>query len=694
MKIDRHHILYIVFPLILFFVLIGIDFQFIDMRAIHFDRGQLRELVLLLAMILFVCGGLRRGWFRDHTLIQKLWFLGGFVIIFWICIQILKWQSPSDFIFPNQGIYQSIQPVIYILYTAILFLTVVLSVWIFVILKELIYIRQSKHTAVNFRLLTIFIFLYMFYQFLGGKEDTLFISNWQLWKDVPILSNIFLIFVILFIVVNGFRCKWMHYLNKNQKIGVFFTGGLILAFVNVLVIGSNESIASYSVTIAAFIECLLLLFAIYSGMALLGILLQLPSAGLMDKRIGEIRTLQELSNTIGSVLNIDELVSTTVELCRKVVGADFFWIELKEDSKYRIAGSQGIKKEAVKQIPDSVIQTIRKEIQQAKKTLLINDISKNKKLREIRKWHQKAGSLLAAPVQIKKKDLGILYAVKRDPFGFVEESRALFQAFADQVAVALDNANLVQVTIEQGVYREELRMAHEAQMRLLPRTMPEVKGIELDAFCVTANEIGGDFYDIIQVNNKRLDIVVGDVSGKGASAAFYMAELKGVIQALAPHFSSPKQILIEVNTFVCNHFESDTFATMVYGIFFPVSRQLHFVRAGHPPVGLIRKKKMSWLETRGLGLGLATRKMFNQKLEEKVLNLKKGDTIFIYTDGLSEARNQEEEEFGEERLTETLLHLSGYPTGEMLEKVNKQLEQFTQNVPRHDDITLVALRIV
>ncbi len=694
MKIDRHRIFYIALPLILFFVLVGIDFQFIDVGAIQFNQGQLRELVLLFALILFVWGGLRRGWFRERTLIQKLWFLGGFVILFWICIQVLKVQSPSDFIFPNQGIYQSIQPIIYIFYTIILFLTVVLSVWIFVILKELIYIQQSKNTAINFRFLTIFISLYMFYQFLGGAESDLFTLGWRLWNDIPVLSNVFLVFVIFFIVINGFRCKWMHYLNRKQKIGVFFIGGLIHAFVNVLVIGSNESIASYSVTIAAFIQCLLLFFAIYSGMALLGILLQLPSAGLMDKRIGEIRILQELSSTIGSVLNVDELVSITVELCRKVVGADFSWIELKENSKYRFAGSQGIKKEIVKQMPESVIQTIRKEIQKDKKTLLINDISKDKKLKDIKKWHQKAGSLLVAHMQVKKKDLGIIYAMKRDSFGFVEESRALFQAFADQVAVALDNANLVQITIEQGVYREELRMAHESQMRLLPRKMPEVKGIELDAFCVTANEIGGDFYDFIQVHNKRLDIVVGDVSGKGASAAFYMAELKGVIQALAPHFNSPKQILVEVNTFVCNHFESDTFATMVYGIFFPASRQFHFVRAGHPPVGLIRKKKMSWLETRGLGLGLVSSKVFNQKLEEKVLNLKKGDSILIYTDGVSEARNLEEEEFGEGRLSEVLLNLSEYPVGKMLEKVRDQLDQFTENVSRHDDITLAALRII
>ena len=100
MKIDKHHVFYILIPFILFLTLIGIDFQFMNMGVIQIERERLRELVLFIAMILVICGALRRGWFRDHTLIKKLWFLGGFVIVFWICIRILNSQSPSDLYFP------------------------------------------------------------------------------------------------------------------------------------------------------------------------------------------------------------------------------------------------------------------------------------------------------------------------------------------------------------------------------------------------------------------------------------------------------------------------------------------------------------------------------------------------------------------------------------------------------------------
>jgi len=290
--------------------------------------------------------------------------------------------------------------------------------------------------------------------------------------------------------------------------------------------------------------------------------------------------------------------------------------------------------------------------------------------------------------------MGILYAATRESFGFVEDVRALFQTFADQVAVALENANLLQVTIDQEVYLEELRVAHEAQMRLLPQQMPDIDGIELDAFCATANEIGGDFYDLIPVGEDRLDIVIGDVSGKGASAAFYMAELKGVTQALAPHFSFPKNLLIEVNGFVQNHFEANTFVTMVYAIFLYQKRQLRVVRAGHPPSGLVRKNRVTWMETKGLGLGLAPNALFKKTLEEKVINLKKGDTVFFYTDGLSEARNVQGEEYGEEVLTETLLDLHGQGAGDILQAIRGRVDTFSEGVPRHDDVTLVALKVL
>jgi sigma-B regulation protein RsbU (phosphoserine phosphatase) len=173
-----------------------------------------------------------------------------------------------------------------------------------------------------------------------------------------------------------------------------------------------------------------------------------------------------------------------------------------------------------------------------------------------------------------------------------------------------------------------------------------------------------------------------------------MAELKGVIQALAPHHTSPKKILTEIIGFLKNHFEADTFVTMVYGILHPSKKQLTVVRAGHPPVGLVRQKNVSWVEPKGVGLGMTPDQLFAKSLQEKALHLKKGDIVFFYTDGLSEARNSGGDEYGEEVLTHTLLDLHGQGAQEILAEIRKRLDKFTRGEPRHDDVTLVAMRLL
>ena len=303
------------------------------------------------------------------------------------------------------------------------------------------------------------------------------------------------------------------------------------------------------------------------------------------------------------------------------------------------------------------------------------------------------GSLLAAPVAFQSRVIGVLYALKSDTFGFVEESQGLFQAFGHQAAISLQNAGLVEQSINREKAEEELRLAHEAQMRLLPQSMPAVRGFELDGVCVTANEIGGDFYDVIAAGRDRIDIVVGDVSGKGAAAAFIMAESKGAIRALAGRHRSPKDILCELNGFFREQGEPGLFLTMAYAILTPSRRRIRIARAGHCPVGLIRQGGVRWLEPRGLGLGLADGRIFRPGLREKEIALAPGDRLFFYTDGLVEARNAGEEEFGEERLTRLL---AGAPSSDtaaaLVRSVIGRLEKFTRGVARHDDVTVLALR--
>lgn len=668
------------------------DLGLIDISPLLWN--QIREPLLIGFFIFMTIGFSCLNVLKKMSLLAKLRLLGFSVLLFSGGLYVLETHTPVPT--PVQPFEESstvaalADPV-----RTILFVIVSLfSVWIILMLKELIYIQQSKKTERNYRLLILFILLHVGFVFFQ-TESKIGIPSPAEMQFESFNANYFIFILIgLFAFINGFRCKWIHYLNKKQKIRVFFAGIFIHipSFQQILKIPNATT--DYSITIGTWIDSLLLFYIVYASMAILGLLLQLPSAGLVDRRAKEIQSFQNLSATISSVFDKNELINRITELSLQIVGADFSWIELTENGSTRFTGSQNLSREEADQLPESFLKNIQKELEQNDAPLLINDVNKDVRTKAIKKWRRKAGSLLAVQVRMKKEILGFLYAMKETTFGFVEESRGLFQAFADQAAIALENANLVQITIEQERYREELRLAHEAQMRLLPQKMPKIHGMDISGFCLTANDIGGDFYDLIEVGEHRLDIVIGDVSGKGASAAFYMAELKGVIQTLSRHYASPKEILIEMNDFLNKNFEPQTFVTLVYGILYTDKHELHIVRAGHPPVGLIRKNMLTWIETEGIGLGMADNTLLDKALTTKTVRIKKGDTLVFYTDGLIEARNSKNEEFGEEAFKEMLLSLNELESEEMLEQVQKRLQVYSEGIPRHDDITLVIFRML
>jgi len=650
-------------------------------------RIPLREVFIWLAIVSGMICAFSLRWHEERSLLNRLKLIALEVFGLALVFSFLRIILSKSYTVVLQPVYaRGIGPLG-------LLVLVFAVISIITALKGLIFIQQSKRTAFNFRLLVVLLCIQIGWGVII-ERNVFYESSWtgNPFGDT-VLQNIFFGLLLFMAAVNGFRCKWIHYLNKNRKAGVFLLGMIIFGLALGQVISFPAFVREYSRVAGSFYHAFLYIFAVYSGMALFGLMLQLPSAGLLDRRLKEIRSFQALSATIGSVLEKDELISKTVELALGVVDADSSWIELKEKDGFMLAGVHPVSNYEIESLGDHIRQGLREAVIKAEGTLILNDLDKFKKTRKMKKWSVRAGSLLAARIQLQDKVLGILYASKISKFGFVEESKGLFQAFADQVAVALENTNLIQVTIEQEIYREELRVAHEAQMRLLPHDMPEISGVEIDAFCRTANEIGGDFYDFISVGDNRLDIVIGDVSGKGAEAAFYMAELKGVIQALAFHCDSPKQIMLEVNTYLEKNFESNMFATMAYGIFTPSTNEIRMARAGHPPLGVLKQKGITWNETRGLGLGLTSNKQLSKSLSEKTIQLKPDEALFLYTDGLVEARNRQNQEFGEPALTELLTEKKSLPAGDLLAQVQDHIENFTKGVPRHDDMTAVILKI-
>jgi len=636
-----------------------------------------KEIAAVSVILLLIWGIYQTEKNADRSLIQRLWQLGLYIGLFWLGITILESVSPSIFQY------------------AVIVLIFVSAVKLFILLRSLIFIEQSRSTAGKFRLLVFILILRVIQWFLADSQSSFLLGddwNSDFFNSSPtgILTIIFLIMAIL----NGFRCKWVHYLNKKQKLGVFFAGILANGIAWTAIGSRGAVISNYSAAGEIFIESVYLFFLIYASMALLALLVQLPSAGIMDKRMQQIRYLQNLGAELGSVLHKQELLSKSCELAGKMINADVTWIELEYKSGFKFAWSAGLAGHYIADLSTGLKQDLRKLVDEDSLALLVNNTSKNPVCRRLSGGRIQAGSLLAAAVKNKDNNSGYIYSINHNRFGFTEESRGLFRAFADQIGVALENSRLAQVSIEQEVYKEELRLAHDAQMRLLPREMPNIPELEIDAFCITANEIGGDFYDIIQVSDDRTDIIIGDVSGKGASAAFYMAEMKGLMQVLAYHHDCPRDILIEINGFLKKNFEANTFVTMIYTIFFHKENKLVTARAGHPPAALVREDEIKWLESNGLGLGLATNELLRRTLKKQELYLEKGDKLIYLTDGLIEARNPNEEEYGEERYEKMLLETRHLSASGSLAAIKMSMDDFTGDEPRHDDVTLLAFKIL
>jgi len=685
----------IVISIILFITAFSLGSGSFSSYGMDFFLGiaRFREIIIFISLLLLyqVISNIKR--FGELNLIRRLQYfaLGSVILFIWVML------SRSRVMFPavdREIMYITVRSFPDFLNIISLYIIFSVTFTMLILIKESIFIQQRKYTIKNYKILIFLLFFFIFISiWLNGSETRTAVS-YDL-NSFGIFKTIIYSILFLFFFINGLRCKWIHYLNKKQKLLILFTGSLITPLIFITIFNITPLVHQYGRVIGNSIKTLFVFYGTYSVMSLTGILFQLPSAGIMDRRMKDLNLLKNMSASIGSVLDINELLSKSTSLTKDIVDADFILVELKKDERYLLQGWNGVSRKQAEKIPSEFFSNIRKVLQKNENSIFINDYSQDQRVKGIRCKGIHIGSMLATFIKIKNEKLGVLYAVSKNKFAFMEDSIGIFCSVADQVAVALKNLELFNITLEQQVYKEELRVAHEAQMRLLPQKLVPVKDIEIEGLTSTANEVGGDLYDYYLVGENRLDIVIGDVSGKGAFAAFNMAELKGVIQALAPHLQSPKEILSETNEFIRNNFKRDMFTTMIYAVYLYKEKEFRFVRAGHPPLGYINNNEIQWLEPKGLGLGLADKDKFNNSLEEKRITLKAGDAVFFHTDGIEEARNEKGEEFGEQILSDTfaeinVIHLD---VKDIIEHVFNRVRNFTTGTTVHDDMSMVVLKI-
>ncbi|OQX95396.1 hypothetical protein B6I21_05675, partial [candidate division KSB1 bacterium 4572_119] len=241
-----------------------------------------------------------------------------------------------------------------------------------------------------------------------------------------------------------------------------------------------------------------------------------------------------------------------------------------------------------------------------------------------------------------------------------------------------------------------LEIARRVQSSFLPRKKPTLSGIDIASACIPATEVGGDYFDFIALDENRLGVVIGDVSGKGISAAFHMTLTKGFLKSQAKTVESPREVLIHLNELFYENVERTTFISMIYGIFDIRNKKFTFARAGHNPL-LLKKdgiKDVEILCPKGLALGLEKGELFQRVIEEYSIGINSKDVFMFYTDGFSEAMNNKKEEFGEDRLKSILNKVHSISAENIMAETKSQVLAFVNNADQHDDMTMIIVKIL
>jgi sigma-B regulation protein RsbU (phosphoserine phosphatase) len=253
---------------------------------------------------------------------------------------------------------------------------------------------------------------------------------------------------------------------------------------------------------------------------------------------------------------------------------------------------------------------------------------------------------------------------------------------------------------EKERLEQELKIARSIQMSLLPQGPLQMPGVSLSGHCEPAREVGGDYYDFLPLDNDRLGILIADVAGKGTSAALYMAELKGLVLSLSRHHVSPRTMLIEANRIISKHLDARSFITMTYAVVDLRARTMTCSRAGHCPLVYVpgpeahsRAPQVLTPEGMVLGLQFDLGDTFDRLLEEVTLPLGRGDLFVLYTDGISEAMNEQGDCFGDQRLVDLAERNADLKSDALCERILSEVHSFAGDAAQHDDMTMVLIKI-
>ncbi len=405
--------------------------------------------------------------------------------------------------------------------------------------------------------------------------------------------------------------------------------------------------------------------------------------------------LLKFSGDIAKVVGIENILSSTRELYVDSLQIGKYGLMLrKNDGMFHLIQHHGISE--FEPVAFSSFDSIAGYFTERKKNnqrMVLEFQNFNAQLGTDSDTFTNEGIFTIIPLLISEKIIGfLLFGLKQTGSQFGGKDLDLLISAANQTAISIENARLYHSEIEKKRLERDLENARHIQESLLPKSIPVLKNLELSGITIPAQHVGGDYYDFIKVSDTKLYVIVGDVSGKGLSAALYMSKLQTMIRMYCTEDKSPKQILIEVNKRLFGEMERNYFITASLAMIDTEKGKIFFCRAGHPHSLLINGDKCESLKSGGIGLGLDKGEAFESSMEEIEVRIENESLFVIYSDGISEAMNNKQEEFGEERIIELLKANSKFSVGSIQKILLSGIEDFCGDAEQHDDITLLLVK--
>ncbi len=306
-------------------------------------------------------------------------------------------------------------------------------------------------------------------------------------------------------------------------------------------------------------------------------------------------------------------------------------------------------------------------------------------------------SMMLVPLKFRDETLGVLAVVnKKGEQEFSATELSMLESLSEQASFSIYSSRLNSLVREKQRIDRDLEIAHDIQRLLLPDSFPSIANVDVCAMNLPAQEVGGDYYDFIQVDPDHWGFVIADVSGKGVAGALIMTMCRSALRTKAPGNRSPAQVLREVNHIIFQDIKDDLFITITYGILDVATREFVFARAGHEPVLVCRADsgQIEALSGKGMAIGIDSGPVFDNLIADVSLTLRPQDTVVLYTDGITEAIDDQEQEFGRDNLYEAIRTFSkSRNASEWINGLEQRVKRFVGNHPQNDDITLMVVKV-